>query len=157
MADDKTNEDAPKIIVDDDWKAQARADKEKLATKAKEEEAAAPAEGDRPLPPATFETLISTMATQAMFMLGMIPDPRTGERYVDLDVAKHHIDMLVVIDEKAKGNLEADEKTMIDQALHELRSHYVQLSQMGVTRGVIPAPGDEAAAQPPIDPTAPMA
>ncbi len=154
MADDKTNDsEKPKIIVDDDWKAQARADKEKLAEKAKEE-AAAPEPGERQLPPATFETLVSTMATQAMFMLGMIPDPQSGQRYVDMDVAKHHIDMLSVIDEKAKGNLEPDEKTMLDQTLHELRSHYVQLSQMGATRGVIPAPGDEAAGQPPIDPMA---
>lgn len=156
MADDNAKDQAPpKIIVDDDWKAQARADKEKLAEKAKEEAAAPPA-GDRQLPPATFETLVSTMATQAMFMLGMIPDPQSGQRYVDMDVAKHHIDMLSVIDEKVKGNLDADEKNMLDQTLHELRSHYVQLSQMGATRGVIPAPDDEAA-QPPIDPAAPQA
>ena len=142
MADDK-NQDKPKIIVDDDWKAQAKAEKAKLA-----EETKAPPEAPREMPPANFETLLSTMATQAMFMLGMIPDPRSGQRYVDLDVAKHHIDMLAVLDEKVKGNLDQAEKTMLDQTLHELRMQYVQLSQMGISRGVLGTPPGTPGAAP---------
>ena len=148
MADDKaSDQDKPKIIVDDDWKAQARAEKEKLAKEPKGEQALGQ-EGPRELPPANFETLLSTMATQAMFMLGMIPDPRSGQRYVDLDVAKHHIDMLAVLDEKVKGNLDQAEKTMLDQTLHELRMQYVQLSQMGISRGVLGTPPGTPGAAP---------
>ena len=140
MADDK-NQDKPKIIVDDDWKAQAKAEKAKLA-----EETKAPPEAPREMPPANFETLLSTAATQAMFVLGMIPDPRSGQRYVDLDLAKHHIDMLAVLDEKTAGNLDEQEKALLDQTLHELRMQYVRLSQMGVSRGVLGNPPGAAPA-----------
>jgi len=146
MADDKLNDkDKPKIIVDDDWKAQARAEKEKLAEELKEEGPAGQEE-PRELPPASFETLLSSMATQAMFVLGMIRDPRSGQRYVDLDLAKHHIDSLAVLDEKTKGNLDPQEKMMLDQTLHELRMHYVQLSQAGISRGVLGNPPNDSTA-----------
>ena len=148
MADDKPDDqDKPRIIIDDDWKAQARAEKEKLAEEAKTPKAGPQAPRD--LPPASFETLVSSMAMPAMIMLGMIPDPRDGERRVDLDEAKYHIDSLAVLDEKTKGNLEDAETKLLDQTLHELRTQYVRLSQMGLSHGVLgtppgPAPGGAA-------------
>ena len=120
-------QDAPKIIVDDDWKAQAQAEKAKLAEQEAEAAAEAGPEGQRQIPPASFEMLVSTMVTQTMFPLGAIPDPQTGQRYMDLDVAKHHVDMLGILVEKTKGNLDEDEAKLIDQALYECRMHYVQV------------------------------
>jgi len=124
-------DEAPKIHVDSDWKAQAQAEKAKLAEKSK----AAPKPGgpgapgaQGGLPPANFETLISTMITQALFAMGAIPDPRTGQRMQHLDLARHHIDMLSVIEEKTKGNLTEEETTMLTGALYELRTRYIQLS-----------------------------
>lgn len=146
MADDKNDSEKPKIIVDDDWKAQAKAEKEKLAEETKTGKAGPQA--PRELPPASFETLVSSIATQAMFVLGMVPDPRDGQRFVDLDLAKHHIDSLVVLDEKTKGNLEDAETKLLDQTLHELRMQFVQLSQQGISRGILAAPGDAPAGEP---------
>jgi len=146
MADDKNNSpnsEKPKIIVDDDWKAQAKAEKEKLAEETKTGKAAP--QGPRELPPASFETLVSSIGTQAMFVLGMVPDPRDGKRFVDLDLAKHHIDSLAVLDEKTKGNLEDAETKLLDQTLHELRMQYVRLSQAGISRGVLGQPGEPPA------------
>ncbi len=124
-----------KIIVDDDWKNQAQAEKEKLAQQV-EQPAAAAGEtaqqeegGERKLPPANFATLVSSLVTQIFFALGGIEDPQTGKRYLDLPLAKHHIDMLAVIDEKTKGNLTENEKKLLDQALYECRMQYVQLAQ----------------------------
>ena len=124
-------DEAPKIHVDSDWKAQAQAEKAKLAEKSK----AAPKPGtpgapgaQGGLPPANFETLISTMITQALFAMGAIPDPRTGQRVQHLDLARHHIDMLSIIEEKTKGNLTEEETTMLTGALYELRTRYIQLS-----------------------------
>lgn len=129
MSDDQT----PKLHIDSDWKAQARAEKEKLAQKASEAETAkAGAAGG--MPPANFETLISTMATQALFAMGAIPDPRTGQRMAHLDLARHHIDMLTVIEEKTKGNLSEEETKMLAGTLYELRSRYIQLANQARQR-----------------------
>lgn len=147
----KAEDSASKIEApkgDSDWKAQARAEKEKLAKQA--EEAGEGQAGGREMPPADFRTLISTMVTQAMMALGAIPDPQSGQRYVILDLARHHIDMLGVLEEKTKGNLDEEEQQMITQTLHELRLHFVQISKAAAEGRLGPAPGSEggAAGQP---------
>jgi len=127
-------EDGPKIHIDSDWKAQAQAEKQKLAEKSKAAaKPGAPGGGSGGgaqggLPPASFETLISTMVTQALFAMGAIPDPRTGQRIQHLDLARHHIDMLTVLDEKTRGNLSEEETNLLSGALYELRTRYIQLS-----------------------------
>ncbi len=119
-------EDKPKIIVDDDWKQQAQAEKEKLSEEVEQEGGAG---GPRELPPANFATLIGSMVTQIYMALGGYQDPKTKQRYVDLDVAKHYIDTMSMIEEKTKGNLTEEEKKMLDQAIYESRIQYVQIAQ----------------------------
>lgn len=147
-----------KLHIDTDWKSQAQAEKQRLAEEARKKAAAAETSagakpqapgtapgtaasaasagtatgttsGGRQMPPADFRTLVSTMVTQAMFAMGMIPDPQTGRRMASLDMARHHIDMLTVIEEKTKGNLDDEETKLLASALYELRMQYVQLSQ----------------------------
>ena len=129
---------SPILHVDDDWKAQAQAEKAKLAEKekaAKEQAASTEAAGETPsqgvpgqIPPADFTTLVSSIATQALFSLGAMPDPQTGQRYTNLDIARHHIDSLSVLEEKTKGNLSEDETKMLATTLYELRASYVQIA-----------------------------
>ncbi|MEM7682553.1 MAG: DUF1844 domain-containing protein [Planctomycetota bacterium] len=142
MPDDPT---PPSIQIDDDWKAQARAEKQRLsgvdkpppAAPAAAEETAGPgpaagADAGRAqgaIPPATFETLVSTLATQSIMAMGGMADPRTGEPMLDLDLARHHIDTLSVLEAKTQNNLEDAERDLLGAALYELRSRYVQLSQ----------------------------
>jgi hypothetical protein len=131
MSDDQAPEQAPKIHVDDDWKAQAQAEKKRLADQTKQSQSGGEAKGAPrrgQLPEANFETLISTMATQAMFAMGLIPDPASGQRMQHLDLARHHIDMLGVLEEKTKGNLSEEETTMLSQTAYELRQQYIQMS-----------------------------
>ncbi len=123
----------PSLHIDSDWKAQAQAEKQKLS----QETTQAGAEGDQAgqpgqMPPANFRTLISTMVTQALYAMGAIPDPQTGQRVAILDLARHHIDMLGVIEEKTKGNLDDEESKMLSTTLHELRMQYMQLSQQAL-------------------------
>jgi hypothetical protein len=120
----------PKIVVDEDWKAQAQQEKEKLAEQEKAHPAGAAAERD--IPPASFASLVSSLVTQILFALGGIQDPQTGRRYVDLALAKHHIDSLSVLEEKTKGNLTEEEKKLLDRALYEMRMQYVRLAQGGL-------------------------
>lgn len=125
MAD---SDDLPKIEIDSDWKAQAQAEKEKLAAADDSAGDAPPIEGDGQLPPANFETLLSTFITQALFAMGAIPDPQTGQPVLHLDLARHHIDMLTVLEEKTKGNLSDDETKLLTGALYELRTRYVEVA-----------------------------
>ena len=135
MAEDEQS----KIHVDSDWKAEAQAEKQKAAERAKQrsqqQEQQAGGEQGQGMPPATFETLISTMATQALFAMGAIADPRTGQRYQHMELARHHIDMLGVIEEKTKGNLSEEEETTLASTLYELRTRYVQMASGGGTGG----------------------
>lgn len=129
--EEKNGSDKPKIIVDDDWKTQAQAEKEKLADDVESGVQAGAGKGQarRELPPASFTTLVNSLAAQVVFALGGVEDPRTKKRYVDLDLAKHHIDTLAVLEEKTKGNLTDEEVKLLDQAIYETRMQYVQIAQ----------------------------
>jgi hypothetical protein len=127
----KEGQDKPKIVVDNDWKAQAQAEKEKLAQQVESQKPAAeeaPGEA-RELPPANFASLVSSLVAQVFFSLGGMEDSQTKRRYVDLELAKHHIDTLAVLEEKTRGNLSPDEKALLDRSLYETRMRYVQIAQ----------------------------
>lgn len=130
-------EEQPKIIIDSDWKAQAQAEKERLAAASKPATpppGSAPAgdtgEGGRqPGEPIGFKDLLSLLISQALSAMGAFPDPRTGRAMVALDLAKVYIDMLGVLEEKTKGNLTADESTLLTRAVSELRMEFVEISR----------------------------
>ena len=142
MTDEKPSDnqgDKPEIVVDEDWKSQAQAEKDKLSEEPPAGEAAAApgagaaaaAEGapETPLPPASFASLVSGLVTQIFFALGAIEDPQTGQRYRNLPLAKHHIDTLAILEDKTQGNLSDDEKQLLDKALYEVRMQYVASAQ----------------------------
>ncbi|HUX00035.1 MAG: DUF1844 domain-containing protein [Phycisphaerae bacterium] len=125
----KTPTGESRIHVDADWKKQAQAEKERLA---REVETKGPAAGGaagagRPgrIPEATFSTLVQTLATQAAILMSSERDPRTGRTLQNLDLAKHHVDLLGVLEEKTKGNLSDEEKQLLDTLLYELQMAYV--------------------------------
>lgn len=126
--DDKKSgsEDKPKIHVDSDWKAEAQAEKERLA-EGVEKKGAEPgqAPGRGKLPPANFVFIVQSLATQAMLFMSEERDPRTGRSFRDLELAKHNIDLLEMLDEKTKGNLSEDEKKAIDTGLYQVRMAYI--------------------------------
>ena len=119
-------EPEPKIIVDDDWKSQARAEKEKLQD---ELEQPPGSEEEFEMPPASFPVLIATLSSQAMASLGFLPDPATGKPVVRPSVARHFIDMLALVEEKTRGNLTPEESTMLNEQLHQLRMAFVHVTE----------------------------
>ncbi len=80
--------------------------------------------GSPPLPPATFELLIVSLAIQAQMQLGGdgVPEGRPP----DLEVARHSIDLLDVLKTKTQGNLTIEESRLLDNTLTELRFRYIQ-------------------------------
>lgn len=119
------SDEEPKIIVDDDWKSQVEQENEQLKQEADSPSASAEDDMSQEMPPASFPMLISTLATQAMASMGMLPDPRTGEASAHKPMAKHFIDTLGVLQEKTKGNLAEEEVTMLRDTLHQLRMAYM--------------------------------
>lgn len=79
------------------------------------------------LPEVTFTTFVMSLNTAALFHLGEIVDPATGEKNMDLMLAKHTIDTLNLLQKKTKGNLTGEEQELIEKILYDLRLRYVQV------------------------------
>lgn len=122
--------DSQKLHIDSDWKAQAEAERQRLAHAEAEKAAAGGDPNHQPLPPADMRSLVGTLASQALAGLGMYGDRESGRLIVDFEGAKFAIDLLGVLEEKTKGNLTPEEATEIKQVLAELRSRFVQLIEM---------------------------
>lgn len=121
-------DDDKKIIIDEDWKQQAQKEKEVL----KEKEAAGHEAGPderADMPPADFSGLVSMLASQAFWTLGVFRMDENDQREPDFEMAKFNIDLLGVIEEKTKGNLDDDEAEMLKTTLSQLRMTFVQLSK----------------------------
>jgi hypothetical protein len=121
--------DEKKIIIDEDWKQQAKKDKEVLAEKEDAQKQEAEEGGRREaLPEGDFAALLSMLFTQTLFSLGFIHVKGQEKRAPDLALAKYNIDMLETLQTKTKGNLNDDEQQAITNALNELRMAYVKVA-----------------------------
>ena len=78
--------------------------------------------------PASFLSLIMSLASNAAASLGMMPHPVTGETGVDLKTAKHWIDVLGMLEEKTQGNLDPQEAQVMESLLADLRMQYVSFT-----------------------------
>ncbi len=114
------------LHIDDDWKSEAAAEKERLAQTVEGQEAT--------LPQATFSGLVQTLAMQAMVGLGGFAGADGKPLPPNPDMAKFHIDLLDVLEAKTKGNLAPEEKRLLDSILNELRMAYVQVISGGGPR-----------------------
>lgn len=78
--------------------------------------------------PAGFINFVMSIASNAASSLGMMEHPVTRKREVDLELAKHWIDVLGMLEEKTKGNLVAQEEKILEGLLADLRMQYVSLN-----------------------------
>ena len=146
---ESSDPEKPAIVIDEDWKTrvkaedaaldQKRQDKKKNASQSDEQGAAQTEEGggdssdttgeEFEMPPASFSSLVEMFTTQAMVGLGVVPNPVSGKADPQLKLARHFIDLLSIIEKKTEGNLEADEKSMLNSTLHQLRTMFLQQSK----------------------------
>jgi len=78
------------------------------------------------MPEVTFAAFVMSLNTSALYHLGEIADPATGKRIVDLDLAKHAIDTLALIQNKTKGNLVKDEDELLKNILYDIKIRFVK-------------------------------
>jgi hypothetical protein len=85
--------------------------------------------GRRELPPASFATLVQSLMTQALLYLGEVPT--ASGPVLNLDMAKHQMDLLTLLEDKTRNNLTEEEQRLLDTVLYQLRMRFVDVaSQM---------------------------
>lgn len=126
--------DEKKIIIDEDWKAQVQAEREAAVSEpasaggTKPSGAAPSIAHDLQMPPASFEMLVTTLATEALVALGQMPHPMTGKAELQHDHAQYLIDTLDVLRQKTRGNLTPEEQELIESVLHQLRMVFIAVA-----------------------------
>ncbi|MCA1605124.1 MAG: DUF1844 domain-containing protein [Acidobacteria bacterium] len=78
--------------------------------------------------PAGFASFMMSIASNAASSLGMMEHPVTGKREVDLELGKHWIDVLGMLQQKTHGNLLPQEQQILEGLLADLRMQYVSLT-----------------------------
>jgi uncharacterized protein DUF1844 len=78
--------------------------------------------------PAGFLSFIMSIASNAASALGMMEHPVTHQREVDVELGKHWIDVLGMLQKKTTGNLTPKERQMLEGLLADLRMQYVSLT-----------------------------
>ena len=112
-----------------------------------------------------FIEFVMMHAQNAALFLGQIPNPKTGEGEVNLELAKMFIDQLAMIQEKTRGNLTNDESTVLRNTLSNLQMAYVEVARHAPKDATQPKQSASAEAtadkpvpgmeQPPITPSSP--
>ncbi len=77
-------------------------------------------------PVINFPTFIISLSTQALMHLGEIPDPLSGKMEKEIMVAKQTIDIISLLQEKTRGNLDPEEEKLMNEILFNLRMKYVE-------------------------------
>ena len=103
--------------------------KEKTEPRTSERDSKTETQERGPLPEVNFQSLIFSLSSSALFHLGEIADPQTGQKQKDLPLAKHSIDTIALLKEKTKGNLEDEEQKFLDNILTDLRWRYVKATE----------------------------
>ena len=75
-----------------------------------------------------FIEFVMMHAQNAALFLGQIPNPKTGEAEINLDLARMFIDQLEMIQEKTRGNLTNEEAMVLRNAVSTLQMAYVELA-----------------------------
>src|SRR5258708_25909385 len=76
-----------------------------------------------------FIEFVVMQAQNAALFLGQIPNPKTGQGEVNLDLARMFIDQLAMIQEKTRGNLTSEEAKVLSNALSNLQMAYVEVAR----------------------------
>jgi hypothetical protein len=78
------------------------------------------------VPEVTFSNFVLSLSTTVLYHFGDFPDPATNKAEKNLTAAKQTIDMLNMLKNKTVGNLDNNEKELLDGILYELMMRYVK-------------------------------
>ena len=84
---------------------------------------------DEALPGIDFATFIMSLSHSAVLHLGEAPNPETNTVERNLALARQTIDLLGLLEEKTKGNLDGDEERLLTQVLYDLRVRFLEVQK----------------------------
>ncbi len=79
-----------------------------------------------PLPKIDFSSFILSLYSSGLVQLGKVEDPSTGKKDVNLELARHTINMIAMLEEKTRGNLTEEEDNLLKSLLSEIRVAFVE-------------------------------
>jgi hypothetical protein len=82
------------------------------------------------VPPLEFSSIIILLYFPALVQLGLVEDPVSGERQENLVLAKRNIDLLDLLKDRTKGNLEPEEQSFLDGVLDQLKLAYLKSADL---------------------------
>ncbi len=82
------------------------------------------------LPPLEFSSLVLPFFSQGLVLLGQIEEDKEKKEDKNLDLVKRLIELLDLLKEKTKGNLQTDEEQFIDASLHQLKLAYMEKAKI---------------------------
>jgi len=77
----------------------------------------------------TFAAFLWSLSEQALAALGEVPDPSSGQVSRDLVIAQQMIDIIAMLRDKTRGNLDPHEQAMLKEILSTLQMKYVELAR----------------------------
>jgi len=82
------------------------------------------------LPPLEFSSIVVLFYFPALIHLGLMEDPASGERRENMVLAKRNIDLLDLLRDRTKGNLEAEEEKFLEDVLNQLKMAYLKKAEV---------------------------
>lgn len=76
---------------------------------------------------ASLSVLIMSIASSSVMAMGLAPNPQTGEVQIDKNLARFNIDLLLVLQDKTKGNLSKDEAKFLNDLVIDLQMKFVSI------------------------------
>jgi Domain of unknown function (DUF1844) len=84
-------------------------------------------QSSEPPPELTFAAFLWSLSEQALAALGEIPDPMSGKVTHDLTLAQQMIDIIIMLRDKTRGNLDPHEQALLKEILSGLQMKYVEV------------------------------
>lgn len=82
------------------------------------------------MPEVSFVSLVLSLNTTALYHLGDLPHPETGQKIIDLELVRHTIDTLSMLAEKTTGNLDGQENELMTRVLYELQMRFIKAGEI---------------------------
>lgn len=126
MAEEKKGEGF--VIKDKRFSEEPEAKEEPVAPKGSPEKEDIKETAGEPMdyPPVNFANFVISLSTSALFHFGDFPEYEGGKAEKNLPAAKQTIDILDMLHEKTKGNLDQNEASLVEGVLYELKMRYVK-------------------------------
>src|SRR2546425_1128200 len=81
---------------------------------------------NQPVPPINFVSFVYSLAMSALMSLGEPVGEGAAGQGPNLPPAQENIDILTMLESKTKGNLMAEEETLLQEMLYTLRIKFVE-------------------------------